>query len=425
MRFLVYALLLSAFTALASAANGQGVPADAAIALQRGDYDAARNAMRAAGADPFDRRALDAIILQRQGAHAEAATAFRALLSERPDARHLRRALVASLRALDQHNSALFHADRLIQTAPDADARRRDRASRSAILSDRPYGASAGVSIIPSTNINRATETTSFTFNGIPLDVNETEVSGFGARGFVAAFRRFQLGESELRFDAVMGVTVFDDDRFNRADLRVSASHLKPLEAGFLRSRVFADRHLFRLSEDNNTVLGFGLQRRWLTSPRQYWDLHVTARATRYDDENQSRLDNQTLEIGTAMGRRLTDRSTLSAGVTLIGNRTNDARFSHQGARVSLGLAHSFRNGIRIDAGGFAERLWYEDEFAPFGMPRNDFGRGVSIGVQNNRLTILGAAPRVGCSASRRSSNIVFYDNRDVLECNLSLTHRF
>lgn len=121
----------------------------------------------------------------------------------------------------------------------------------------------------------------------------------------------------------------------------------------------------------------------------------------------------------------LTDRSTLSAGVTVIGNHTNDARFSHRGARVSLGLAHSFRNGIRIDAGGFAERLWYEDEFAPFGMPRDDFGRGVSMGVQNNRLTILGAAPRVGCSASRWSSNIIFYDNRDVLECNLSLTHRF
>ena len=403
----------------------QGVPVDAAIALQRGDYEAARKAMRTARASRFDQRSLDAIILQRQGRHAEAVPALRGLLAEQPGARSLRRALVTSLRALERHDAALFHADVLIETAPNADERRRDRRSRSAILASRPYGASLGFSIIPSTNVNRATGTSSFDFNGIPLEVNETETSGVGARVTLSGFRRLQFGENNLQFDAAVGATVFDKDDFNRADLRFSATHLRPLETGFLRSRLFANRYVFEQSEDNNTVLGLGLQRRWLISPRQYWDLHLTTRATHYDDESQSRLDGHTIEVGGATGRRLTERTTVTAGLTLIANTTEDTRFSHRGARINMGLSHGFQNGVLADLGGFAERLWYEDDFIPFGIPRRDTERGLSIGFQNNNITFFGAAPRLGCSVSRRTSNIVFYDNRDVVECNVSLTHRF
>ncbi|MEO1549431.1 MAG: surface lipoprotein assembly modifier [Pseudomonadota bacterium] len=147
---------------------------------------------------------------------------------------------------------------------------------------------------------------------------------------------------------------------------------------------------------------------------------------TDYRAAQNAIFDANSVDQTFGLRRRIGARAYVDGGVTLSRSLAQDARFSYRGARLSLGTGYNWANGWQVGLSGTYEKRPYDQLFSPL-IPtkREDRIYGLNISLLNSTITFRGATPRLSCGATWTSSNIVFYDSRDVVECSFALTSQF
>ena len=397
-------------------------------ALSANDFDGARRILVEQGATTLDRVYLEILILQRQNNHAEAVRLSREVLRARPELTVIRQRLLESLVALRDINGAIFQVDVLIDQAQTAEQRAQLAQARSAILARRPYGFGASFALVPSTNVNRATENTEAPeINGLSGTIEETSESGVGATLVLDAFRRFvRPGEPTAQINLSLALTGYTNPEFNRRTTTLGLSLFDQSARGGWRLSGAISDTLYSAEEDNNRRFILSGLKQWRVSPRNRITSVTTGTITDYRAAQNAIFDANALEQTFGLRRRIGDRSYWETGVTLSRSLAEDARFSYRGTRLSLGFGRNWANGWQVSASGTYEERPYDEEFSPLlPLKREDTIYGLSFSLLNSTITFRGATPRLSCGATWTSSNIVFYDSRDVVECSFALTTQF
>ncbi len=438
---LLFTLCLSGFSSLPNQARSQATVQASPqllvqIALQQGDYDTARAILEEVGATGLDKAYLEGLILQRQGEHLSASRVFRDLLRLFPQERNIRRSLIVSQVAMEDFDGALFQADELIETARSPQERQGYQRLKRQILARRPYGFNAGFSLVPSNNINRATsndEIEGGVFDG--AEITENNESGLGMTVSLGAFRRFPLGDkSFLQLDGSLGITAYSNPDYNRGTAGISLSHTRDMQNGLWRNQLSLRRTIVNQGpdpeedRDNSRNVSLSTLRQIQIGEKNQLTGSLTASRTDFEEPGNASFDNYSLSGSVGLRRRLTPTLAIDGGLSLSRSVAEDSSFSYKSYRLNTGVTKVWQSGWRASLGlSFEERLYdfnYSDA-DPFQLRRADETIGANISLLNSRITVRGATPRLSCQASKGSSNIVFADNRNIYECNFSLTTRF
>ena len=423
-------LILFCMVSPVMAQQQQVIPVQTAIALtvRAGDFDAARTILEQAGGNDLDRAFLEVSILQRQSRHAEAVAVLRAILRARPELSFFRRMLIDSLVAIGDIDGALFQIDDLSERSQDRAEREALSRLRSAVLARRPYGFTFGGSIVPSNNINRATANTEApALGGLSGTIEETRESGLGATVSFGAYRRIPLSASQtLQFDGNLSLTAFSNPDYNRGSLSGGLSWLQSDVTGSWRLSATGVVTRYNDEADDNRRFILGLSRSQRLNDSRILIAGLNAYRTDFDAPANAIFDSYTLDASLGIRQRLTPRLIGEVGIGLGRTWAEDDRFSYYAYRVNGSLTRSWQSGWQVSLGASLERRPFDEIFSGL-IPqrREDNTIGLNFSLLNSTITFRGATPRLRCSASKTSSNIVFYDNREVLECDFGLTTRF
>lgn len=398
-----------------------------AAAIETGDQAAVQALLLEAEASDLERVYVAGLMLQREGRHGEAADLFRNVLIVVPGARPIREALIQSLVALEAYDGAIFHLDELIETEPSSDRRGQYQSARGGVLARRPYGFSFGLSVVPSSNINRAAGTETIMLGGLPFRLNDQPQSGVGTSVSLGAFRRFSLGEERLlQFNLDATATAFDDPDFNRGSLGGSMRLSQFLEDGSWIYRIGATRSAYNNSRNDNTRYSASVRRDWLQTPRASWGATLGASYIDYDASQNDGFDAYRVDADVDFRRRFGEATILGASLGLGFETPNDPRFAFTSYRLGVNAEHSWTSGWQIGVGAHYEARPYANTFGGiFPYAREDESVGVHVSLANRSFRIRNAVPKVSCSATQTVSNIPLFDDRNAFECAFSLTQRF
>ena len=200
-------------------------------AQERGDIRVAEAAYEALAHDPNKQVRAEALfrhakLLAKAGQLESAATLFRTLLDERPDAIGARLELARALDLMGDKDAA-WRELRSAQASglPSRVARLVDRYS-DALRSARPMGASLEITIAPDSNISRSTrsDTLGTVLGDFEIDDDSKAKSGLGLALRGQAYRRFGLGEgSSILVRASGFADLYKKSEFNDIALDVAA----------------------------------------------------------------------------------------------------------------------------------------------------------------------------------------------------------
>ncbi|NNU78994.1 DUF560 domain-containing protein [Halovulum dunhuangense] len=357
----------------------------------------------------------------------DAIAAFRRALRLNPEARLARWYLAQALARDGQVEAALFQIDELLPEARGADERRTLLSARSRLVAQRPWGLTFGMNLQPSSNLNRATlNTEAPIFGGLVGTIDTTAEEGFSATLQAGAFRRFDLGAGALTLSGSLAATRATVDGLDRWQLGAAAAWIRPLDRGRLTLRADGLTTFYDDEIRDFTLVGLSVDREFFGERTLY---RLGARVARqwYDDPGRASIyDNTSVTLTGDLRRIITPRLALRAGLAV--NRTNarDPRFSYDAIRPSIGMERSWPSGWTVLGNVYYEQEWFDAPFFAFDTEKRiDRTVGLGLIVGNNSVVIRGFTPRLSCNFARTGSNVVFYDNIDVEECNLSLTRRF
>jgi outer membrane protein len=348
-------------------------------------------------------------LLERLGRHREAASEYRALLDEKPDAARVRLELARLLAQLGDEGAARRELRQAQATGlPPQVAQLVDQFAV-ALRSRKPLGASLELALVPDSNVNRATDAATLDTVLAPLQLSRDarEQSGIGARIGGQFFARMPLAANLALVPRLSAQGEFY--RQGRFD-DVSASALVGLE--------------WRLGRDRLRPSIGGTQRWYGGHPyartataaidwqhplgrRAQLTTGATLAATRYRDNplQDGLLFNGTL----AYERAFTARA--GASVTLAGTRqtADDRGYATASGGINLLGWHEFgRTTLYATAG--LRRLEADARLLLFPDRRRDWNHSLALGATFRRLQVQGFAPIVRLEWERNRSTVGIYD---------------
>lgn len=415
LRRAIVALLASI---LATPAAAQSVP-DLVLA---GRFDDARAELDARGASPLDRAFTEALIARRAGNTGEAIARLRNIVRARPDVVPARQLLANLLFTTGQYEAAEFHYRRLVEDDPENRAGY-NRALR-AIAAQKPFGFGLSGALVPSTNINRGTNSDIFTtgFGDFVIADESQSATGVGLAVTGSVFRRFQLADDrQLQFDAIVGAIVYEQAEFNQHSytLRATLSQSRDTRGwsiapeytrAYLAGALSYNRYALRLARA--VPLG------------EDTAFRLSGLAEHRDYTTDTFLTGQRYEVEGTLRRRLDPRTALEGSLAYKLGETEAERFRYNGIEVGARVARAFESGLQLGIGLSHEWRPYRGDFTGVDFPRDDRILSVDFTVFNDRWTISGAAPTYSCRLTWATSNIAFYDY-DVAECTIGFTRAF
>lgn len=416
----ILAVILGAL--LAGAAPAQ--TADPAALIAAGRSDEARAALDAQGASALDRTVAEALIAAREGRRIEAIARLRAVLAQRPDLRNLRRLLAGLLADTGQYEAAEFHLRRLLEDDPVPQNRAAYNRALRQIAALRPYGFSASLAVVPSTNINRGTGSDIFStdFGDFIISEESQGTTGIGLSLGVAAFRRFQLANgNRLQFDAATSAILYSAPEFNQHSFTLRAT-LSSEESGEGWAVAPEYSRVYLAGALNFTRYALSLSRALALDDDTALRLRGTVEHRDYPTD--SFLTGQRYEAEAALLHRLDARTALEGSVALKRGETESAAFRYDGIELGARLTRAFANGLQLGVGLSHEWRPYRGDFTGVTFPRRDSITSLDASVFNDAWTVQGAAPTLSCRLTFAQSNIAFYDY-DVQECTIGFTRAF
>jgi tetratricopeptide (TPR) repeat protein len=383
-------------------------------AQERGDVRVAEAAYEALAHDPNKQVRAEALfrhakLLAKAGRLESAATLFRTLLDERPDAIGARLELV---RALDQmgDKDAAWRELRSAQASglPSRVARLVDRYSV-ALRSARPMGASLEIAIAPDSNISRSTrsDTLGTVLGDFEIDDDSKAKSGLGLALRGQGYRRFGLGEgSSILVRASGFADLYKKSEFNDIALDVAAGpeflagrSRVQLELGATQ-RWFGQDPYLRSARVKGT---------WTLPVDRRSQLRIGASATLNDNQQNDLQDGKRFSAELAFERALS--ASMGAALTLSADRevARDPAYSTRGWRAGVMVWRDIGR-TTFTAGVDFGQLRADDRLALFPDKRSDRYYRLSLGATLRQFTFAGFAPVTRLVIERNHSTIEFHD---------------
>ena len=383
-------------------------------AQERGDLRVAEAAYEALAHDPNKQVRAEALfrhakLLAKAGRLESAATLFRTLLDERPDAIGARLELARALDLMGDKDAA-WRELRSAQASglPSRVARLVDRYSE-ALRSARPMGASLEIAIAPDSNISRSTrsDTLGTVLGDFEIDDDSKAKSGLGLALRGQAYRRIGLGEgSSILVRASGFADLYKKSEFNDIAFDLAAG-----------PEFFAGRSRVQL-ELGATQRWFGqdpylrsarVKGTWTLPVDRRSQLRVGASATLNDNRVNDLQDGKGFSGEIAFERALS--ASMGAALTLSGDReiTRDAAYSTRGWRAGVMVWRDIGR-TTFTAGVDLGRLQADDRLALFPEKRSDRYYRLSLGATLRQFTFAGFAPVTRLVIERNQSTIEFND---------------
>jgi len=401
---------------------------EVAAHLAAGDAPAALAAIDNSGFSDLDKLFLTGQVLQAQGRHADAIVLYSKILEVRPDLVAFRQALIRSLIATGQWSAAVSQVDVLLQAEERRAERARLNALRARLDARRPGGLTFGVNLTPSTNVNRATSNEEApSLGGLEGTIDETRDSGVGLTVNVGGFRRlFQGNGRTLEASVNLSYTGFSESAYNRQAVTAGLTYTVPTPEARWQTRATIAEYFYRDPEDQVRQYTLGQARRWVTGSGRLWDISGRVLRTDYRDASRAGTDSYGVDFGVLTRKTFGQDRWLTTTAGLGRTWAEEDRFWFISPRVGLELGGRVGDSWILSAGPVLSLKNYDENFSGLiPVKRQDRTYGVRISAQNTNWRIRGAVPRLSCLAERTNSNIVFYDNLNVLECSVGLSRQF
>lgn len=389
---------------LADSRRQAGAVADA-IAI----YDAlAQDADADVRAEAAYRKGLLLADLER---FADAATAFRAVLNEKPDAIAARLELARMLAALGRENEARRELRQAQAAGIPPDAAPMVEQFAAALRSPQRFGGSIEWSLAPDSNINRATQARTLDTIIAPLTLSEDAraQSGLGARAAGQAFAKLPLTPSLSVLPRVAGVAnVYGDDRFND----VSASALLGVE---WRGR--RDRFSPSIGETRRWFAGEQYARTRAVAVDWVHAIDTRSQVVVSVSAGEASYDQNPLQDGHLYDAGASYELATSAvsGVTLAASATRqsaqDPGYATWAAGATVGTWREMRWGTVFASTGL-RRTEGDERLFLFPERRKEWLVTARAGVTFRTLSMMNLAPMVRVSFEDNASTVGIYDYR-------------
>lgn len=395
--------------------NAEQVFSLADAAQDRGDVRVAEEAYEALAGDPDKMVRSEALfrhakLLAKAGKLQGAATLFRTLLDERPDAVGARLELARALDLMGDKDAA-WRELRSAQASglPSSVARLVDRYSE-ALRSARPLGASLEIAIAPDSNISRATrsDTLGTVLGDFEINDDSKAKSGLGLALRGQAFRRIRLGDGNSSFLIRAGAFADLYKKSDYNDLALDLAAGPEFLAG--KSRVQLELGATQRWFGQDPYLRSARVRgTWTLPVDRRSQLRMGAGATLTDNLVNDLQDGKRYSGEVAFERALT--STMGAALTLSADRevARDPAYSTRSWRAGF-LVWRDIGRTTLTASAEFGRLRADDRLALLPEERRDRYSRLSLGATLRQFTFGGFAPVTRLVIERNRSSVEFYD---------------
>lgn len=349
------------------------------------------------------------LMLADLGRFEDAAMAFRAVLSEKPDAIAARLELARMFAALGLENEARRELRQAQAVGIPPEAAPMVEQFAAALRSPKRFGGSIEWSLAPDSNINRATQARTLDTIIAPLTLSEDAraQSGLGVRTAGQAFAKLPLTSSLSLLPRFAGVAnLYGDDRFND----VSASALIGVE---WRGR--KDRFSPSIGE---TWRWFGGERYartrtvavdWVRAidPRSQLVVSASAGAARYDQN--SLQDGGLYDASVSYERAVTPASGVTLSASATRQTAQDPGYATWAAGATVGAWRETRWGTMFASTGLRRTVGDERLFL-FPERREEWLVTARAGMTFRTLTVANLAPMLRVSFEDNASTVGIYD---------------
>lgn len=395
--------------------NAEQVFALADTAQERGDLGVAEEAYKALAHDPNGQVRAEALfrhakLLAKSGQLASAATLYRTLLDERPNAVGARLELARTLDLMGDKDAAWREVRAAQATGlPSNVARLVDRYSE-ALRSARPVGASIEIAIAPDSNISRSTrsDTLGTVLGDFEIDDGSKAKSGLGLALRGQAYRRIQLGSGNASFliRASGFAEVYKKSDYNDLALDVAAGPEFLAGRSRVQLELGATQRWFGQDLYARSARAKGT---WTLPVDRQSQLRIGASATLTDNLVNDLQDGRRFSGEIAFERALS--STMGASLTLSADRelARDPAYSTRGWRAGV-LAWRDIGRTTFTAGAEFGQLKADDRLALLPEARSDRFTRFSLGATLRQFTFGGFAPVTRLVIERNHSSVEFYD---------------
>lgn len=350
-----------------------------------------------------------AMLLERDGRLREAATTYRALLDEKPDAARVRLELARLLTRIGDEAAARREL-RQAQAGglPPQVAQVVDQFA-AALRSRKPWGASLEVALVPDSNINRATDAATLDTVLAPLQLSRDarEQSGLGLRGAGQVYWRKPVAANLAIVPRLSAAgEVYGEHRFDD----VSASALVGLEWSLgrdrLRPSIGGTQRWYGGSPYARTAT-FAIDWQHPLGKKAQLTSSATVAGTRYRGNS---LQNGLLLNGSlAYERAFTPRAGGSVTLTATRQTAEDPGYATTSGGVGL-LGWRELGRTTLYATAALRRLEADQRLLLFPERRRDWNVSLGLGATFRQLQLHGFAPIVRLEWERNSSTVGIYD---------------
>jgi tetratricopeptide (TPR) repeat protein len=423
------ALVLAAFAASAAhaqesaqPASGEGVQMTASQlfdyadkARDAGDFETAENAYRALMQDVNPEYRIEArfrlaeMFAKKQGKLREAATLYREILDEKPDASGVRLELASVLAAMGEVDSARRELRAAEASGLPPDVERLVRFYARALSSPKRFGGGLEVALAPSNNINRATgsDTLGTIIGDFIIDKDAQAKSGVGLSVRGQAFYRPPLSDTaDLLLRISSSGDLYKDKRFDDIVLQAEAGPQFRFGADRLALSAIVAHRWFGMDSYSSSYGGNGNFQHPLGKRAQ---LRLDGSVIRTENEFNKLQDSNRYSLSAAVDRAFSQ--SFGGGVQLSGTREAAADPGYSTAQGGIST-YLFRDIGRTTAVLNLSYSHLEADKKLFIYPerRKDDRFAASVSGTFRGLKIGTFAPLLRLSYERNISTIEIYD---------------
>lgn len=373
---------------------------------------------------------LQGLIAKKSGRSREAIVVFRQLLAAEPDMVRVRFALAHTLFEVEDDEAARHHFElvrggarhpRLLEQIShflaELDARKR-------------WSATGYVTLAPSTNVNQGTTESVIIVRGLEFEIDEDSraKSGLGlAAGGSIGLRHTLAPDVDLQLGLGAHTTQYSESAYNQGQVSFSAGPRWRFDDGHIGVRGFV-QHKWSGNHALARVGGLAVDARYRVAPR--WTVsgalgcHWSAYETNYKGSNLSARDGRTCDVDAVVSRSLSQSVVVKALAGGAANRAHSSYYDYDEGYVGVGGYAELPYGVTVAGDVRALRREYADINIFIGDERVDKELNTSVSLTKRDFTVLGVAPQLRYSYTRRDSNLDVYDH-DTHGADLSFTRAF
>lgn len=384
--------------------------APAAVRAEAETAPPAGPALSAAAAERVEARFLAALQAIDAGAYQDAIDLLDAILEDHPDLLRVRLELARALFLKgDEDIRAQFQFERVLGGDLPEAVRLNIGRFLSAIRARRSWTLTAGLALVPDSNINSGPSSREVTIGGLPFQLSDqaTEQSGLGLQFSLGGSYRLPLAERwRLQMGGLLFHKTYDQSRFNDSIAQWSIGPRRLFERGEI-GLAFVGYHRLYGDDPYATAAGFRLDGNNLLTDRLRLEAGLQYRDIDYHKADD--LDGGTLDLDLTLRHAVTP--TLLAYATALYSRT-DARRDSQDSEargLALGAYADFGAGISLGLSARFTVTEYEGLQPLFGRQRRDTEWQESIVLLHRGVKILGATPNLRYTRVDHDSTISAY----------------